>query len=90
MHRRRITLLLVAAFAIVAAACGSSSKAATTPTTRLNAEALKATFPVTVKTANGAITIPSRPTHVVSLSPTATEMLFAIGAGSQVAAVDDQ
>jgi iron complex transport system substrate-binding protein len=28
--------------------------------------------------------------HIVSLSPTATEMLFAIGAGSQVAAVDDQ
>ena len=28
--------------------------------------------------------------HVVSLSPTATEMLFAIGAGSQVTAVDDQ
>jgi len=28
--------------------------------------------------------------HIVSLSPTATEMLFAIGAGSQVVAVDDQ
>ena len=31
-----------------------------------------------------------RPTKIVSLSPTATEMLFAIGAGAQVVAVDDQ
>jgi iron complex transport system substrate-binding protein len=31
-----------------------------------------------------------RPERIVSLSPTATEMLFAIGAGKQVVAVDDQ
>ncbi len=30
------------------------------------------------------------PARIVSLSPTATEMLFAIGAGAQVVAVDDQ
>ena len=29
------------------------------------------------------------PDHIVSMSPTATEMLFAIGAGDQVVAVDD-
>ncbi len=32
----------------------------------------------------------SVPHHIVSLSPTATEMLYAIGAGPQVKAVDDQ
>jgi len=32
----------------------------------------------------------STPRRIVSLSPTATETLFAIGAGSQVVAVDDQ
>src|ERR1700674_2163127 len=32
----------------------------------------------------------ARPKRIVSLSPTATEMLFAIGAGRQVTAVDDQ
>ena len=32
----------------------------------------------------------SHPTRIVSLSPTATEMLFAIGAGRQVVAVDSQ
>ena len=33
---------------------------------------------------------PEAPAQIVSLSPTATEMLFAIGAGEQVVAVDDQ
>ncbi len=33
--------------------------------------------------------MPSRPRAIVSLSPTATEMLYAIGAGPQVKAVDD-
>jgi iron complex transport system substrate-binding protein len=47
-------------------------------------------FPVTVQAANGPVTITSRPTRIVSLSPTATEDLFAIGAGAQVLAVDDQ
>jgi iron complex transport system substrate-binding protein len=42
-------------------------------------------FPVTV----GDVTLQSRPTAIISLSPTATEMLFAIGAGEQVVAVDE-
>ena len=45
-------------------------------------------FPVTVKTAGGSVTITKRPTAIVSLSATATEMLYAIGAGPQVKAVD--
>jgi len=47
-------------------------------------------FPVTITTASGRVTIQRRPARIVSLSPTATESLFAIGAGSQVVAVDDQ
>ena len=49
-----------------------------------------APFPVTVTVGNGKVTISKRPARIVSLSPTATETLFAIGAGSQVVAVDDQ
>ena len=45
-----------------------------------------ATFSVNPATAKG----PSAPERIISLSPTATEMLFAISAGSQVVAVDDQ
>ncbi len=47
-------------------------------------------FPVTVEGTNGEVTIDDRPVRIVSLSPTATEDLFAIGAGEQVIAVDDQ
>jgi len=42
-----------------------------------------------VAATNGPVSIPRRPVRIVSLSPTATEMLFAIDAGSQVVAVDD-
>jgi iron complex transport system substrate-binding protein len=45
-------------------------------------------FPVTIKAANGTVTIEKRPTRIVALSPTATEDLYAIGAGRQVVAVD--
>lgn len=45
-------------------------------------------FPLTLKLANGTFTFTKRPDAIVSLSPTATEMLFAIGAGPQVKAVD--
>ena len=45
-----------------------------------------ARFPVTI----GQVTIASQPHRIMSLSPTATEMLFAVGAGPQVIAVDDQ
>lgn len=45
--------------------------------------------PVVVQAANGSVSIPAVPKHIVSLSPTHTETLFAIGAGKQVTAVDD-
>lgn len=43
-------------------------------------------FPVTI----GKVTIAAKPVRIVSLSPTATEDLYAVGAGKQVIAVDDQ
>lgn len=47
-------------------------------------------FPVTIETQNGSVTIETRPVRIISISPTSTEVLFAIGADSQVVAVDDQ
>jgi iron complex transport system substrate-binding protein len=84
MGRRLV--LLVASIAVVAAACASDGEAgreSTGPSTG-------AAFPVTLTTANGDVTIDERPERIISLSPTATEMLFAIGADDQVVAVDDQ
>jgi iron complex transport system substrate-binding protein len=93
-HRSPRSLLLVAALlALIAAACGddggtsagsSGAPASTTGGTGA------ATFPITIGTGASAVTIDKKPARIVSLSPTATEMLFAIGAGPQVVAVDDQ
>jgi iron complex transport system substrate-binding protein len=53
-------------------------------------QAAPTAFPVTIVTPSGKVTIAKKPRRIVSLSPTATESLFAIGAGPQVVAVDDQ
>lgn len=67
------------------AACGSSSTDTTADDTSPDDTEVVAEFPVTV----GDLTLEVRPERIVSLSPTATEMLFAVGAGDQVIAVDN-
>jgi iron complex transport system substrate-binding protein len=66
----------------------SSGPAASGTTAAPAGSAAAAAFPVTLKAANGAVTIKSRPARIVSLSPTLTEDLYAVGAGKQVVAVD--
>jgi iron complex transport system substrate-binding protein len=78
MLRRSPVLILAAALAL--AGCGGAKKTAAPEPSQ------GAAFPVTV----GAVHLDKQPTHIVSLSPTATEMLFSIGADKQVIAVDDQ
>jgi len=81
----RLLAVLALLVAVTAAACGSSGsdKKATVGASST------AGFPTTVKAANGDVVIPKRPTRIVSLTATGTEMLYAIGAGKQVVAVDD-
>jgi iron complex transport system substrate-binding protein len=64
----------------------SSNTAAAAPSSAASASA--PAYPVTLQTGSGTVTIAKQPTAIVSLSPTATEMLFAIGAGGQVKAAD--
>lgn len=45
-------------------------------------------FPVSVKSGDGTVRIPSRPDRILSLSASATQMLYEIGAGGQVVGVD--
>ena len=77
---RSFVHLAVAALAALAVAVTGASAGSSTTTQ----------FPATIVASNGKVTVSKRPTRIVSLSPTATETLFAIGAGSQVVAVDDQ
>jgi iron complex transport system substrate-binding protein len=74
--RLRWPITLAATAALVLSAAAGSSRA-TAPG-----------FPLTLKAAKGTITIRHRPTRIISLSPTATEDLYAVGAGKQVIAVD--
>jgi iron complex transport system substrate-binding protein len=77
----------IAAVLLFLASCGETAPPQAEPT---DSPSPAAAFPVTIQAANGDVTIAERPERIVSLSPTATEMLFAIGAGDQVEAVDDQ
>jgi cobalamin transport system substrate-binding protein len=96
VHRQKnplaalLALALVLALAAVAAACGGDDDSAGAKSASTAAPKVDTTYPVTVKGDNGPITITAQPEHIVSLSASSTEDLFAIGAGDQVKAVDDQ
>ena len=83
-----VQLATAAVLALLLGACGDESP----PEQQRDAGGAPAAaaFPVTIDSATGPVEIEARPERIVALSPTATEMLFAIGAGEQVVAVDDQ
>jgi iron complex transport system substrate-binding protein len=89
MNTRRLTRVLAAVvgLALLTAACGSDGSSDATSST--------AAVAPTDSTSNSTPDSGSSPTtdtstmRVVSLSPTATEMMFAIGAGDQLVAVDE-
>jgi len=72
----------------VAAAAGCGTTQAKNAGATTSPSAAGGSFPVRVTAANGTVQVKTRPTAIVSMSPTATEMLYAIGAGNQVKAVD--
>ena len=94
MLHRFFALVGATLLALALAACGgersdpAAAPAVTAPgqTASVPAQA----FPVTVEGDNGSLVVEEEPSRIVSLSSTATESLFAIGAGDQVIAVDDQ
>jgi len=82
---RKFIPSLIVVVLVALSACSSGG-----PSAQVSPSKAGSGFPMTLTSKAGEITLPERPSHIVSLSPTATEMLFAIGAGAQVVAVDAQ
>lgn len=88
LHRRRsLTAALLLPLLLALTACGGDSSSAGSSTGTSTGDQDEA-FPVTVTGDDGELTLDAQPESIVSMSATATEMLFAIGAGPQVEAVD--
>jgi iron complex transport system substrate-binding protein len=78
MFKARLRALPIAIVAIVFASVLASS-----------AQAAATKYPITVKFGGYTTTMAKKPTKIISLSPSATEILYAVGAGSQILAVDN-
>jgi iron complex transport system substrate-binding protein len=78
MFKARLRALPIAMVAIVFASVLASP-----------AQATATKYPITVKFGGYTTTIAKKPTKIISLSPSATEIFYAVGAGSQILAVDN-
>jgi iron complex transport system substrate-binding protein len=90
MTRRIASVLSVLLFLL--AACGpAAAPASPTPTaTSVATATTAAAFPATVSDFQGrSVTVTARPSRIVSIGPSNTEFLFALGAGDRVVGVDD-
>ncbi len=88
-------LMLAVLVLLAAMACGGSSKKSSTPTFNENPTpipiATEPAFPVTIQRSDGkALTLAKPPEHIVSMSPAATEIIYALGAEKSLIAVDKQ
>jgi iron complex transport system substrate-binding protein len=83
-------LRLLAVLLFVSSACGAATPPDPSPQATATAAATAAAFPATVTDfQNRSVTVPRRPERVVSIGPSITEFLFALGAGPRVVGVDD-
>ena len=91
MYRKIILLLAAFTMVVFTAACGQeSSQSGSTAgdTSNGGGETAASTFPVTVTDSLGRkVEIEKKPEQIGSLAPSATETLFAVGAGNRVAGV---
>ena len=78
MFKARLRAIPIAMVAIVFASLLASP-----------AHAASTKYPLTIKFGGYTTKIAKKPTKIISLSPSATEILYAVGAGSQILAVDN-
>src|SRR6476661_4155793 len=82
--RAAVLVSLLVSLLLALTACAGSSSGSSAASSSSSAPE----WPVTVTGDKGKLTLDKQPESIVSMSATATEMLFAIHAGSQVKAVD--
>ncbi|MFI7676822.1 ABC transporter substrate-binding protein [Actinophytocola sp. NPDC049390] len=88
---RRLAALTIAGALLVAGCANRDQASDQPPGDSFDAATGSEAFPVTIEQAGGEpVTIEQRPTRIVSLSASNTETLYAVGAGEQVVAVDEQ
>lgn len=81
---RRLAVLAVAAVVAISGCANREQASSEKPPA-------DSSFPVTLTPADGdPVTIEARPERIVSLSASNTEIIYAVGAGRQVVAVDEQ
>jgi iron complex transport system substrate-binding protein len=80
---------IFAVLLFVASACGAASPTPA-PTQQPSASVATVAFPLAVTDfQNRSVTVPKRPERIVSIGPSITEFLFALGAGPRVVGADD-
>ncbi len=86
MRRRPFTTSLAVLLFALATACGTIAPVATPP----SGTSLAPQFPAAVTDFQGrSVTVAKRPERIVSIGPSITEFLFALGAGDRLVGVDD-
>lgn len=86
-----VSIVLVVLVSLLGCSIGQTNKGGgEAPPQAKNEQKADASFPVTVTDATGnEITIEKKPTRIVSLMPSNTEIVFAVGAGDAVVGVTD-
>ncbi len=84
---RRIALLFTLLFIVT---CGSAPASVPSPSATTKASATAGAFPASITDfQNRSVAISRRPERIVSIGPSNTEFLFALGAGDRVVGTDD-
>ena len=84
MRHRSLVVSLLAVLLLTLAACGGAVSVSPSPSITASP------FPATLTDfQNRSVTVPARPERLVSIGPSITAFLFALGAGPRVVGVDD-
>ena len=90
MTRRALAILAFLALLLAACGPGAATNVATPSATNVATASAAPAFPLTVTDFQArTVSIAARPARIVSIGPSITEFLFALGAGDRVVGVDD-